>query len=88
MTIQGKLTEVVKPNHGRTRSETLSVLRAHGSAQAGVAMTLTVNLPSSALTALGAHAHESVKVTLTANDVYGTSVTTATIRSLKPVATH
>jgi hypothetical protein len=53
-----------------------------------VAVTLTVKLSSSALTALRDHARESVKVRLTANDVNGTSITTAAIRSLKPVATY
>jgi len=88
VTLQGNLTELIKANHGRKRSKTYSLPHAHGSAQAGLAVTLTVNLPTSALTALRAHAHESVKVTLTANNVNGASITTATIQSLKPVATH
>jgi hypothetical protein len=88
VTLQGKLTELVKGSRGKRRHKTFVLPRARGSAQAGVAVTLTVKLPRSALTALGAHARESVKVTLTATDVGGTSITAATIRKLKPVATH
>jgi hypothetical protein len=88
VTLQGKLTELVKGNRGRRRRRTFVLPRARGSAQVSVALTLTVKLPRSALTALMAHARESVKVTLTASDVGGTSITAATIRRLKPVATH
>jgi hypothetical protein len=88
VTLQGKLSELVKPKHGRKHRSTFLLPRARGSAPAGAAVTLTVNLPKSALTALRTHAHESVKVTLTANDVNGTSIATATIGSLKAVATH
>jgi hypothetical protein len=51
-------------------------------------LTLTVTLPRNAVTALAARAHEAVKVTLTAKTVNGTRMITATIRSLRAVATH
>jgi hypothetical protein len=88
VTLQGKLTELVETKYGRKRRNTFLLTRTHGSAQADIAVTLTVNLPRTALTPLRAHAHESVEVTLTADDVNGTSITTATIPSLKPVVTH
>lgn len=92
VTLQGKLTEVVKPKHGKPkhgkkRSKTFPLPKTRGSAQPRIALTLTFNLPRSALTPLRAHAHESVTVTLTATDASGTSITPATIRSLKPVRT-
>jgi hypothetical protein len=87
VTLQAKLTEVVKLKHGRRRANTLSLPVARGSAQAHAPLTLTINLPTSALTALRAGAHESVTVTLTATNGNGTNITTATIRRLKPVGT-
>jgi hypothetical protein len=88
VTLQGRLTELVRATHGRRHSKIFVLPRAHGSARAGVDVTLTVNLPTNAVTALRAHTHESVKVTLTARDLNGTTVTSATIRSLRPVAIH
>jgi hypothetical protein len=84
--LRGKLTELIKDNRGRKHRKSFVLPRARASAEAGVAVTLTINLPRGALTALRAHAHESVKVTLTASDAGGTSITAATVRSLKPVA--
>jgi hypothetical protein len=86
VTLQGKLTEVLKPKHGKKRNKKLSLPKARGFARAGVPMTLTINLPRSALIALKAGTQESVTVTLTATNANGTSVTTDTIRRLKSIA--
>jgi hypothetical protein len=85
VTLQGKLTEVVKPKHGKKRTKTFSLPGARGSAQAQVTMTVTINLPRTALTALSASARESVTVALTATNANGTSTATDTISRLKPV---
>jgi hypothetical protein len=85
VTLQGKLTEVVTPKHGKKRNKTLSLPSTRGAARARVALTLTINLPRSALTALTAHARESVTVTLIATNLNGHSITTTTIRTLKPI---
>ncbi|MFZ0381759.1 MAG: hypothetical protein WCD11_11310 [Solirubrobacteraceae bacterium] len=87
VTLQGKLTEVLKPKHGKKRNKKFPLPKARGSAHAHAALTLTINLPKSALAALKGGAHESVTVTLTATNANGTSITTATIRRLKPVGT-
>jgi hypothetical protein len=87
VTLQGKLTEALKPRHGKKRNKKFPLPKAHGSAHAQAALTLTINLPKSTLTALKAGAHESVTVTLTATNANGTSITTTTSRRLKPVDT-
>ena len=87
LTLQGKLTEVVKHKHRKKHSKAFSLPKAHGSANASVALTLMMNVPRSALTALRSGAHESVTVKLTATNANGTVITTATIRTLKPIRT-
>ena len=87
VTLHGKLAEVVKPKHGKKRHKTFSLPTARGSAHAGVPLTVTIKLPRSALNALRTGAHESVKVTLTAPNVNGITITTATVPRLKPIRT-
>ena len=86
LTLHGKLTEVVKPTHGRKHRKTFSLPERHGSGQENLAFTFTISLPKAALTALSARAPESVTVTLSATNANGNGITSTTIRSLKPVS--
>jgi hypothetical protein len=83
--LHGKLTEVVKPTHGRKHRKMFSLPARHGSGQENLAFTFTISLPKAALTALNARAPESVTVTLSATNANGNGITTTSIRSLKPV---
>ena len=87
LTLQGKLTEVVRHKHRKNHSKVFSLPKVHGSADASVALTLMMKVPRSALTALSSDARESVTVKLTATNANGTVITTATIRTLKPIRT-
>jgi hypothetical protein len=86
LTLKGKLTEVLKTKRGRKHHKTVSLPGKSGSAQENLAFVFTISFPKTALTALKARIPESVTVTLSAGNANGSSVTTATIRSLKPVS--
>ena len=86
VTLHGKLTELLRPKHGRKRGKSYSLPTARHSAQGQVGLTLTIKLPRAALRALVGRAHESVTVTLSATNANGTSTTQARIPNLKAVA--
>jgi hypothetical protein len=70
----GNVTWLVgrKPMHGAQRSITAALATVRRTVPAGAKVTLTLNLPASAVTALGHGAHETVALTLTATNGNGT----------------
>lgn len=85
VTLGGRVIKLVgkKPKHGKPGWVTTNLTRARRSVNAGAKLTLTVKLPTSAVSALGHGAKESVAFTLTATNANGTyrvSVTAGPLR--------
>lgn len=85
ITLQGELTELTEPRHGKPHSKAFSLPIARGSVRSSVTLTLTIALPRAALAALRGRVRERVKVIVTATNASGRSTSIVTIPRLRPV---
>ena len=86
LTLQGVLTRPgKKPKHGKAKPIKLNLPGVSGRGNAGAPTTLSIQLPAAALSALAAHAPESIVLTLTATNANGTGRASATVGHLQGV---
>jgi hypothetical protein len=82
-TLTGSVTEQLGKKHGKKRTKVFALGPVHSSLGAGVAKTLTLSFPASALSALANGKRESASFTLTATNANGRRQVTVAIRALK-----
>ncbi len=86
VTLAGVLTKPGKaPKHGKAKPTKLNLGPVFGHVNPGAPTTLTIQVPAAALSALAAHAPESVAFTLTASNGNGASHASAGIGHLQGV---
>jgi List-Bact-rpt repeat protein len=86
-TLTGVLTRLIgaKPQHGKQRSTTSRLGPVHKALKAGRGVTVTLKLPTAAVTALAKRARESVTLRLSATNATGTVRVSARLDALRPM---